>query len=257
MSSSGQSTAASPLLMVLAVGGLVVLGGVLLWLWLSPDPGRAAGTSTVADAGSPAEYAAGLPGAQSPRQPSLRGAGHEELYLPEVRAGHVYDFWMWGDEPSPFGTFQVVEREGNLLKLRAGDGLEFWETARELNVSGESRSGPEKASRSLKRHVAKRVLNNARILEAATDQWAIENNKVHEDSATWEQLSPYIKNTSLLYLQGGQDPLGRDYVVGTVGEGIKIAPETLEPFREVTSRDYWGSYAPDGFFEDDPASPDQ
>jgi hypothetical protein len=244
------------MLLVFAVAGLVMLAGTLFWMWSSPASDEVAENG--ADAGS-LKRAAPAPSTQSPPgdQAFDLGSGERKIYLPEVRPGRTYDFWIWGVEPSPFGTFEVVEREGNLLKLRTGDGLEFWETARELNVSSESKGGPEKASRSLKRHVAKRVLNNARILEAATDQWAIENNKVHEDSATWEQLSPYIKNTSLLYLQGGQDPLGRDYVVGTVGEGIKIAPETLEPFREVTSRDYWGSYAPDGFFEDDPASPDQ
>jgi len=56
-------------------------------------------------------------------------------------------------------------------------------------------------------------INNLRLIDAAIQQWALENNKTNSDSPTWEDIKKYLA-------RGGSEipkcPLGGTYKMGTV-----------------------------------------
>jgi hypothetical protein len=104
--------------------------------------------------------------------------------------------------------------------------------------------GGQEDLRMQKRSKATRVVNDARIYEAAVDQWAIENNKVNKDTYQFSNVSDYIKASHELVRTSGKDILGNPYVIGTVMEGIKVNPATYNQLSDVTREDFWSSYAP-------------
>jgi hypothetical protein len=59
--------------------------------------------------------------------------------------------------------------------------------------------------------------NNLRVIEAAKDQWAVENNKMTNDTPTWDDIRPYMS----LYLKTNKFlkcPEGGIYTLGKVGQ---------------------------------------
>ena len=57
-------------------------------------------------------------------------------------------------------------------------------------------------------------INNLRQIDAAKDQWAIENNKVDTDALVSADIEPYMKKG---IVSGLMCPAGGGYVVTTVG----------------------------------------
>lgn len=58
------------------------------------------------------------------------------------------------------------------------------------------------------------IANNLRILEGAKEQWALENKKATIDPVGMADLTPYIKNNTIVPV------VGETYDFGTVGELI-------------------------------------
>jgi hypothetical protein len=99
--------------------------------------------------------------------------------------------------------------------------------------------------RARKRSQATKVVNDARILDAAIDQWAIEKNKTNAETVNWTNIAPYVKDSSLLYKKKGSDIFDNAYALGTVDDGVEVATQTYNSLSDVASEaDFWGSYAP-------------
>ncbi len=102
--------------------------------------------------------------------------------------------------------------------------------------------------RSRKRSQATAILNDARIIDGAIDQYAIENNKIGSASVTASALKGFFKPNSRLYIAAGQgtlsDILGNTYTTTTFDGGVKVATATTANFSDVidTGSSFWGAY---------------
>ena len=102
--------------------------------------------------------------------------------------------------------------------------------------------------RARKRSQATAVLNDARVLDGAKDQYAIENNKTGTITVTNGMLASYLKLGSRLYkaAQGAgdiTDLTGGSYSLGTFDSNIGIAQTTKDSFSDVVdTATFWGSY---------------
>lgn len=93
------------------------------------------------------------------------------------------------------------------------------------------------------RSQATTVLNEARMLDAAKDQWALENKKQATDVPSFSDLVPYLKAGSKLATSGGKDSLGNLFILGTVGKGLRVSPATKDALKDATGGDaFWGPY---------------
>ncbi|HTB85462.1 MAG TPA: von Willebrand factor type A domain-containing protein [Candidatus Sulfotelmatobacter sp.] len=69
---------------------------------------------------------------------------------------------------------------------------------------------------------ANAVINNLRQIDAAKNQWALENNKSPDAVPTSADLSPYLKN-------GGVKPVaGESYVIGKVSDSVIAEADTIQ-----------------------------
>ena len=102
--------------------------------------------------------------------------------------------------------------------------------------------------RARKRSQATAVLNDARVLDGAKDQYAIENNKTGSTTVSAAMLQPYLKPGSRLYTAAGSggtisDLVGNDYTLGTFDSNIKVNDTTKGSFADVVdSSTFWGAY---------------
>jgi hypothetical protein len=97
---------------------------------------------------------------------------------------------------------------------------------------------------SQRRSQASTILNEARMLDAAMDQWALENKKPPTDAPSFNDLVPYLKAGSRLATGGGKDALGNLYILGTPGKGPHVSPATKDALKDVTGGDnFWGPYS--------------
>ena len=78
------------------------------------------------------------------------------------------------------------------------------------------------------RSQATRILADARVLDTAVDQYAIEHNLKAGARVEFKDLVPYLKNDSQLAMSGGKDVFGRPYIIKPVDEGVRIHPETIQ-----------------------------
>jgi prepilin-type N-terminal cleavage/methylation domain-containing protein len=98
--------------------------------------------------------------------------------------------------------------------------------------------------RARKRSQATKIVNDARIYEAAIDQWAIENNKSNDNTFAFSNVSDYIKASTELVRTSGYDILSNLYFVSTVAAGVKVNNASYTQLSDVTRPDFWSSYAP-------------
>ncbi len=59
-----------------------------------------------------------------------------------------------------------------------------------------------------------------RMLDAAIEQYAIENNKKPTDAVAFTNLKAYIKENSPLYYNGGNDTLGNPVLFSTISASV-------------------------------------
>jgi prepilin-type N-terminal cleavage/methylation domain-containing protein len=91
--------------------------------------------------------------------------------------------------------------------------------------------------KSRKQAQGRRIMNDARQMDAAVDQWAFEYNKKDGDTIDTVGAGTYLKPNSW----DPTDVLGNGWVVGTVGTNqVKIAPATKTALANVGID--WGSY---------------
>lgn len=103
--------------------------------------------------------------------------------------------------------------------------------------------------RARKRSQATRVIEDMRLVEAAKDQWALENNKKGTDNVVWADVVPYLKTTSELGKSEGKDTLQGDITLTTVDAPPTVSQETATLLEEATGTGtaataFWGAYAP-------------
>jgi len=90
--------------------------------------------------------------------------------------------------------------------------------------------------RAKKQSQARRIINDARQMDAAIDQWALENGKKDGDTVNTTEASVYLKNG-----WKATDALGNAYIIGRVGIGqMQISPATKTTLANVGVD--WGAY---------------
>lgn len=95
-----------------------------------------------------------------------------------------------------------------------------------------------------KRKIATQALEDLRLIDSATDQFAIEHNKSEHTAVTWDDIKPYFKPGSHVYNCNGKDPLGNLYNGGkfSVGDIPQLSPETFKALSSVADAQFWAPY---------------
>ena len=104
--------------------------------------------------------------------------------------------------------------------------------------------------RARKRSQATSILNDARVIDGALDQYAIENNKKGTDTVTAQNIKAFFKPGSRLYVQASAttstltDILGNNYSYATFDMGVHVNTSTTANFTDVidTASSFWGAY---------------
>jgi len=96
--------------------------------------------------------------------------------------------------------------------------------------------------RARKRSQATRVLQDLRVVDAAIDQYAIENNKITGASVVWSDVQKYLKTGSALYTSGGNDLFGNSYSPLQVDTTPKVSSTTYNLLSDVAPASFWSPY---------------
>jgi prepilin-type N-terminal cleavage/methylation domain-containing protein len=100
--------------------------------------------------------------------------------------------------------------------------------------------------RARKRSQASKILNDLRLIDAAVDQYAIENNKSSGSLVNTADWTAYLKKGSTLYLTG-QDLFGNAYGTQSV-DALPQAPNAAwTTLSDVAGSDFWSPYCHDSF----------
>lgn len=86
-------------------------------------------------------------------------------------------------------------------------------------------------------------LSQYRQVDAAKDQYALENNITNNITPNWSDLTPYLKAGSRLALDGGRDSLGNPMLIGPIHDRLRVNPLTKEAVKDVVNDSYWGPYS--------------
>lgn len=95
--------------------------------------------------------------------------------------------------------------------------------------------------RARKRSQASKILNDLRMIDAAIDQYAIENGKKTGDPVAVADWTNYVKKDSALFVSG-KDLYGNDYgaqSVDTLPKAPQVAWETLS---DVAGSEFWSPF---------------
>lgn len=95
--------------------------------------------------------------------------------------------------------------------------------------------------RARKRSQASRILNDLRLIDAAVDQYAIENNKSTGSVVNTADWTNYLKKGSSLF-STGQDLFGNSYGVQTVDTLPKAPSAAYNTLSDVAGTDFWSPY---------------
>jgi prepilin-type N-terminal cleavage/methylation domain-containing protein len=95
--------------------------------------------------------------------------------------------------------------------------------------------------RARKRSQASRIVNDLRLIDAAIDQYAIENNKVTGATVGTADWTAYMKRGSTLYTTG-KDLFGNAYGVQTVDVLPKAPNGAWMSLSDVAGTDFWSPY---------------
>jgi prepilin-type N-terminal cleavage/methylation domain-containing protein len=93
------------------------------------------------------------------------------------------------------------------------------------------------------RSQATTVLNECRLLDAAKDQYALENNKAGSITPGFADLTPYLKVGSNLAVTS-KDTLGGSFAIGDITTKLRVSSTTKTTVSEATGGDtFWGGYS--------------
>ena len=98
--------------------------------------------------------------------------------------------------------------------------------------------------RARQRSQATACKQDARMLDAALEQYAMENNKKPADAVAFADLQAYLKSNSPLYSNGGNDTMGNPFVITTITAGIHVPSLTKTGFDAsvVDPTTFWSPY---------------
>ncbi len=98
--------------------------------------------------------------------------------------------------------------------------------------------------RARKRSQATRILDDLRVIDAAIDQYAIENNKGGGAPVAWADIQNYLKNGSVPYFSGGKDLFSNPYSGGSFSVDAipKLSTTTFNQLSDVAPSDFWSPY---------------
>jgi prepilin-type N-terminal cleavage/methylation domain-containing protein len=97
--------------------------------------------------------------------------------------------------------------------------------------------------RARKRSQASRILNDLRLIDAAVDQYAIENGKKTDDPVAVSDWTAYVKKNSLLS-NTARDVLGNDYGPQTVDQVPQVPSDSFNALSDVAGSGFWSPYGP-------------
>ena len=97
--------------------------------------------------------------------------------------------------------------------------------------------------RARKRSQASKILNDLRLIDAAKDQYAIENSKPGGTTIGTADWTNYLKKDTALFATG-QDLLGNDYGVQTVDSLPKVPQATYDALSDVADNTFWSPFNP-------------
>jgi prepilin-type N-terminal cleavage/methylation domain-containing protein len=95
--------------------------------------------------------------------------------------------------------------------------------------------------RARKRSQASRIINDLRLIDAAVDQYAIENNKTSGSTVNIADWTNYLKKGSTLYMTGA-DLFGNSYGVQSVDSLPKAPAVAWNTLSDVAGSDFWSPY---------------
>lgn len=97
--------------------------------------------------------------------------------------------------------------------------------------------------RARKRSQATRILEDLRLIDAATDQYAIEYNLKTDDQVSWNKIKLYLKPNSTLYTTG-KSVLDQSYTGYTtiVDRGLQTPPGTGAALSDVAPLEFWSPF---------------
>ena len=100
--------------------------------------------------------------------------------------------------------------------------------------------------RARKRSQASRIINDLRLIDAAVDQYAIENNKATGFQVPASDWTKYLKAGTNLYVTG-KDILGNDYGTGAskivnVDSLPKVPTSSFNALSDVVDNTFWSPY---------------
>jgi len=95
--------------------------------------------------------------------------------------------------------------------------------------------------RARKRSQASRIINDLRLIDAAVDQYAIENNKTSGSQVTVVQWTAYLKQGTALY-NTGNDVFGNTYGDQTVDSLPKVPTNAWNTLSDVAGTDFFSPY---------------
>jgi prepilin-type N-terminal cleavage/methylation domain-containing protein len=103
--------------------------------------------------------------------------------------------------------------------------------------------------RARKRSQATAILNDARVIGGAIDQYAIESNVLGSSTFTSARLKGFFKPASRLYVEAGSgtvfnDILGNNYSYSTWDGNVRVNSATTDNFSDVidNASSFWGGY---------------
>ncbi len=98
--------------------------------------------------------------------------------------------------------------------------------------------------RARQRSIASTILNELRQVDAAKDQYALENTKMGGVTPAWVDLTPYLKQGSKLVNNGGNDTLLQPITIGTISQRLRVASATKDTLSDATGGDtFWGPFS--------------
>ena len=95
--------------------------------------------------------------------------------------------------------------------------------------------------RARKRSQASKILNDLRMIDAAVDQYAIENNKITGSAAGTTDWTAYLKSGTSLYNTGG-DIFGDDFGPQTVDTLPKVPANAWNTLSDVAGTAFFSPF---------------
>jgi hypothetical protein len=170
-----------------------------------------------------------------------------ELLLPQLDASLLF-----GDLPKLKEFLPKTEAaKAEIIKKKGGTEDAREEVVRSIKLGKQFLAFAEKRPAEVARRAemfrmvlyAHQTIEDARMLDAAVDQFAIEKNVGEGSAVTWEQIRPYLPKTTQLYATGGTifgDKFG-PFIVGTTPA---VPRESYHRLKDYLPAEAWEGFTP-------------